>query len=89
MGNKRCEFRGGGLEWKCLNCSRYNIQGQVPVIERTLGLQWLQRNKLQDVWGKKKNQQRKRIKFKAWVYGNLIYNKDSITKQGGIKLFRV
>lgn len=38
---------------------------------------------------KKKNQQRKRIKFKAWVYGNLIYNKDSITKQVGIKLFRV
>lgn len=50
MGNKRCEFRGGGLGWKCLNCSRYNIQGEVPVIKRTLGLQWLQRNKLQDVW---------------------------------------
>ena len=65
MSNKRCEFRGGGLGWKCLNCSTYNIQGEVPVTERTLGLQWLQRNKLQDIRGKRRRINNARIKFKA------------------------
>lgn len=68
MGNKRCEFRGGGLEWKCLNCSRYNIQGEVPVIERALGLQRLQENKLQDIRGKEEESTMQETKIQSHGY---------------------